>query len=295
MTRLVVVGRHGQLARSLQERAGGFPLLNVVLAGRPDLDLERADQLRSKVRALAPDILLNAAAYTAVDQAEQERARAWSCNADAPAILAKVASELDIPMIQISTDYVFAGADERAHREDDETRPTGVYGHSKLAGEKAVRAANPRSAIIRTAWVFSPFGRNFLKTMLALAQTRDEVAVVADQRGSPTNALDLADGLLTLASHWAAGATTGEGETYHLAGSGSGSWADVAEAIFASAARYGMKKARVQRITTTEYPTSAVRPRNSVLDCSKFVRDFGFVMPDWRSSIEAVAARCAAG
>lgn len=273
----------------------GFPGIDIVLTGRPELNLECPDQLEATVRGLAPDIVLNAAAYTAVDQAEEERERAWAGNAVAPGVLAEVTSDLDIPLIHISTDYVFAGGAGRAYSEQDETAPIGVYGQSKLAGENAVGTANPRATIVRTAWMFSPFGRNFVKTMLSLAQTREEVAVVSDQLGSPTNAMDLADGLLTMASRWADGTTTGQGQTYHLAGSGTGSWAEVAESVFAEARRLGRQGARVRPITMAEYPTKAIRPANSALDCSKFVRDFGFVMPDWRSSIGAVVARCAAG
>lgn len=293
--RLVVTGRHGQLARSLQERAAGFAGIDVVLAGRPELDFEFPGHLHAAVRNLAPDLLLNAAAYTAVDQAEDEPERAWAINAVAPGILAKVTAELDVPMIQISTDYVLAGGGMHAHLESDETAPIGVYGRSKLAGEHAVRLDNPRAAIVRTAWVFSPFGRNFVKTMLTLAQVQDEVAVVSDQHGSPTNALDLADGLLSLASSWATGDSTGQGETYHLAGSGVATWSEVAEAVFMEARQRGLPSAVVRPIATAEYWTKARRPTNSVLDSTKFSRDFGFFMPDWHRSIGAVVAHLAQG
>lgn len=291
--KLVVIGRHGQLARSLQERAAGFADIELVLSGRPEIDLESLDGLRSAIRVLSPDAVLNAAAYTAVDQAEDEPERAWACNADAPAVLAQVTAELGVPMIHISTDYVFAGDKPGAYRESDPTEPMGVYGQSKLAGEERVRSSNRDACIVRTSWLFSPFARNFVKTMLALAETRLEVAVVSDQVGSPTSALDLADGLLTMASLWASGGTTGQGETYHLAGSGAASWAEVAEAIFIEARRNGLHDANVRPITTAKYPTKAVRPRNSVLDSSKFTAQFGFVMPDWRTSIRDVVPRCA--
>ena len=197
--RIVVTGRHGQVAQSLLERA---PASNVEVhaAARPEIDLARPAEVERALIDLAPDIIVNAAAYTAVDRAESEPDLAWRINALGAEATARAAARLGIPIIQLSTDYVFSGSLDRAYREDDPTGPLGVYGDSKLKGERAVAAATGNHVILRTSWVYSPFGRNFARTMLELARQRATVSVVSDQWGTPTNALDLADGIIAIAA-----------------------------------------------------------------------------------------------
>lgn len=292
MTRIVVTGREGQLVRSLLERAQGRDV-ELIALGRPDVDLAVPGSARAAIVDLRPDIVINAAAYTNVDGAEDEPDRAMRVNADAAGEVAAAAHVAGAPVVQISTDYVFDGAASGPYREDAATGPIGVYGRTKLAGEERVRAANPRSVIVRTAWVYSPFGRNFVRTMMTLAQTRDTVGIVADQRGNPTSALDLADGLLELAARLARDDRTSLGQVYHLAGTGAASWFDLARHVFATCGALGLPSAEARAVTTADYPTKAVRPANSMLDCAKFARDVGFVMPEWRTSAAETVARIA--
>ena len=196
--RIAVTGATGQVATSLQERAG--PKLEVVALARPAFDLASRAAVLAGVEAARPDVIVNAAAYTAVDKAETEEAEAFRVNAEGAAHVAEAAERLGVPLLHLSTDYVFDGALDRPYREDDPTGPTGAYGRSKLAGEKAVAAACGNSVILRTAWVYSPFGANFVRTMLRLNETRDEVGVVADQRGNPTSAIDIAEALVAIAA-----------------------------------------------------------------------------------------------
>lgn len=290
--RILVTGREGQLVTSLAERASERADISLIAAGRPQLDLEARETIRAAVAAAAPDLIVNAAAYTAVDQAEDEPDRAFRINAEAAGELAAAAREAGAGFVQISTDYVFDGSGEGPYREDAQTRPLGVYGRTKLEGENRVREVHPGAMIVRTAWVYSPFGRNFVKTMLQLAETREQLKVVGDQRGSPSSALDLAEGLLALAGRWHADGA-GEGGTYHLAGSGETSWAGLAAFVFEEAARRRLPAATVEPIPSSDWPTRAERPRNSVLDSSAFARDFGYRAPDWRESVSAVVERLA--
>lgn len=289
--RVLVLGRQGQVARALVERAAGSAFYDLAAIGRPDIDLEVPGSVERAIRSASPDVVINAAAYTAVDQAEDEPDRAFRINAQAAGEAAAAAKSVDAAFVQISTDYVFDGRSESAYRENDPTHPLGVYGASKLAGEEEVRQANAEHLIVRTAWVYSPFGRNFVGTMLRLASGRDEVRVVADQFGSPTSALDLADALLHAVEKRRGGTADGCGRTYHVAGSGRCSWADLADQVFVNSAVYGGPRAVVRRIATCEFPTKAVRPVNSVLDSSKFEREFDFRMPRWEESVEAVVHR----
>jgi dTDP-4-dehydrorhamnose reductase len=286
--KLLVTGKEGQLALSLAERARLHPELELSFAGRPEFDLERADALAGHIRASRPDIVLNAAAYTAVDKAEDEPDRARRINAEAPGMLAAAAGEAGARFVQLSTDYVFDGSGSGPYREDAPTAPIGAYGRSKCEGEEAVRSAIADHVIVRTAWVYSPFGANFVRTMIRLAGDRDEVRVVADQRGNPTSALDIADALLALCQRWRTGDRVGLGSIYHLAGTGEASWAEFAEAVFAQCAANGLPSARVVPIATADYPTRAARPANSTLDSTRFAREIGFAMPQWRSSLAAV-------
>ena len=280
---ILVTGRDGQLAQSLAERGGD----RVRLVGRPDLDLAVAGSARAAILAAKPTIVVNAAAFTAVDLAETEEAAAQRINAEAAGEVAAAAAELGVPVIHISTDYVFDGQATAPIAETAATNPINAYGRTKLAGEIAVRAANPDHAILRTSWVISPFGKNFVRTMVDLGRSRDRLTVVGDQVGNPTSALDLADAILLIARRWASGDRTGMGETYHLVGNGVASWADLAAVVQAEAGT----GSTIVPITTAEWPTPAARPVYSVLDTAKFTRDFGHTLPDWRLSLSPIVAR----
>ncbi len=287
--RIAVTGSKGQVATSLLERAG--PKLEVVALGRPAFDLTDRAAVLAGLEAARPDVIVNAAAYTAVDKAEAEEAEAFRVNAEGAGHVAEAAERLGVPLIHLSTDYVFDGALDRPYREDDPTGPTGAYGRSKLAGEKAVAAACANSVILRTAWVYSPFGANFVRTMLRLNETRDEVGVVADQRGNPTSALDIADALVAIAARVKIDSSPSLRGIFHMTGSGEGTWADFAEAVFREAEARGRRSTRVKRIATADYPTPARRPANSRLDNEKLARVYGLSLPDWRRSVGAVCAR----
>ena len=288
--RVLVTGREGQLARSLAERGAGLPGLCVQALGRPELDLERPESIASAIAAAAPDVVVNAAAYTAVDQAEDEPEAAFRINAAAAGEVAAAARRAGAPVIQVSTDYVFDGSGAGPYDESAATNPLGAYGRSKLEGERRVAAENPDHLIVRTAWVYSPWGRNFLKTMLGAARQREALDVVADQRGSPTAAGDLADGILAAIGQWRERPGLGLGGVYHLAGTGEASWFEFAAAIFVEAGRLGLPTASVRPVETADWPTRAPRPANSVLDSSRFARDFGYRAPLWQSSVAVVVA-----
>ncbi|HEX6376786.1 MAG TPA: dTDP-4-dehydrorhamnose reductase [Allosphingosinicella sp.] len=293
--RILITGREGQLARSLLRRAALEPGLELRAVGRPELDLEHPESIERAIRAAAPDLVINAAAYTAVDRAEDEPERAYRFNAAAAGEVAAAARRQGARVIQLSTDYVFDGTGEGPYAETAPTRPLGVYGRSKLDGEQSVAEANPDHLILRTAWVYSPFGRNFVKTMLGLATEREELGIVDDQRGSPTSAADLADGILALVRAWRDRPALGLGTIYHLAGSGDASWFEFAAAIFHESAARGLPTARVKPIRSADWPTRAPRPANSVLDSSRFAADFGFRAPPWQRSTAAVVAALSAG
>jgi dTDP-4-dehydrorhamnose reductase len=288
--RIAVTGWTGQVVCAMLERV---PVgVEVIAIRRPELDLAVPRTVAPALRAARPDVIVNAAAYTAVDQAESEPDIAMRVNGEAAGEAARAAAALGIPVIQLSTDYVFAGALDRPYREDDATGPISAYGASKLAGEQAVAAATADHAILRTAWIYSPFGKNFVKTMLRLAETRDEVGVVADQAGCPTSALDIADAVFAVARN-----LTGRTDdaslrgVFHMSATGEAVWADVAEAIFAERERLGGKPVRVKRITTADYPTPARRPANSRLDCGKLALAHGVRLPEWQASLKPCVAR----
>ena len=287
---MLVTGRHGQLAQSLAERGGS----DVSLLGRPELDLAVSGSASAALRAARPDLIVNAAAFTAVDLAEADETLAARINADAAGEIAIAARDLGVPLIHISTDYVFDGTATVPLPETAQTAPINAYGRSKLAGEIAVRAATDDHLILRTSWLVSPFGGNFVRTMVDLGQQRDTLSVVADQYGNPTSALDLADAILAIAAQLQAGDRTGLGQIYHVAGTGIANWFDVAVAVQDELARLGRKSATVTPISTADWPTPARRPAYSALDCSKFARDFGVAMPDWRASLPPIVARLVA-
>lgn len=283
--RVLVAGRTGQLATALGDRLPRDGHAVVALEA-PALDLtDRASILRALEEA-APDIVVNAAAYTAVDKAEEQRDLAFAVNAIGPAMLAAASAARGLAFVHLSTDYVFDGEGGAPYGEEAEPRPTGVYGQSKLAGERAAMAANPRTAILRTAWVCGPHGANFVRTMLRLAGERDAVSVVADQHGAPTFAADLADAIATMLPRLAA-APAGDPAfgLFHLTGLPHTTWHGFAEAIFAGAAARGHKVPRLAAITTAEYPTPARRPPDGRLDCGRILRVHGIAAADWRRSL----------
>jgi dTDP-4-dehydrorhamnose reductase len=283
MIRIAVTGSKGQVATSLTERAG--LKAEVVALGRPVFDLTDRAAVLAGLDAARPDVVVNAAAYTAVDKAEAEEAVATRVNGEGAGHVAEAAARLCVPLLHLSTDYVFDGALDRPYREDDPTAPTGAYGRSKLVGEKLVAARCEDSVVLRTAWVYSPFGGNFVRTMLRLNETRDEVGVVADQRGNPTSALDIAGALIAIAARVKDDASPALRGVFHLTGSGDATWADFAEAVFREAAARGRRVTHVNRIATTDYPTPARRPANSRLDNGKLDRVYGLRLPEWRQSV----------
>lgn len=289
--RILVTGREGQLARSLAERASARGV-DLVLLGRPELDLAGpADLIIAAIEAARPHAIISAAAYTQVDKAESEPDLAFAVNEAGARAVARAAAELGVPLIHLSTDYVFDGSKADPYLEDDVPAPTGVYGSSKLAGEKAVLGEHDNCAVLRTAWVYSPFGANFVKTMLRLAGERDEVSVVDDQRGNPTSALDIADAVLSVADNLAARNDPELRGIFHMTASGEASWADFAQAVFDTSARAGGASAKVKRISTAAYPMPAKRPANSRLDCSKLEQVHGLRLPGWRESLQVVIER----
>lgn len=289
--RLIVIGREGQVARALAERVSSHGV-TAVLLGRPQLDLADPSGIEDLLAEAGGDLIVNAAAYTAVDQAESEPDLATAINGVGAGVLAGVAASLGVPIIHLSTDYVFDGTADRPYREDDEPCPLGVYGSSKLLGEQAVASEAPNHAILRTAWVYSPFGRNFVKTMLRLAREREEIAVVADQHGSPTSALDIADGIIAVSHNLLARPDeTDLRGLFHMTGSGFTTWADFASEIFRQSAHFGGPVARVRQIATEDFPTPARRPANSRLDCSKLAQIHGVALPVWQTSLKLCVRR----
>lgn len=286
--RIAVTGQYGQVAASLADRGTG---VEIVLLGRPALDLLDRERVLSSIRRARPDVIIGAAAYTAVDKAEAEPDLAMRINGDGAGFVAEAAASLGVPLLHLSTDYVFDGALDRPYSEDDSTGPTGAYGRSKLAGEVNVMAACANSVVLRTAWVYSPFGANFVRTMLRLGETRDALGVVADQRGNPTSALDIADALLAIARRLHADPSPALRGIVHMTGGGEATWADFADAIFDGAARRGRAPVQVDRITTADYPTPAKRPANSRLDNTKLRDAFGIALPDWPTALSACLDR----
>lgn len=285
---ILVIGKTGQLACCLSERSSAISTMRFTFLGRDDLNLEDTNRLADVVAAYAPDLVIIAAAYTAVDKAETDEATAHRINALAPGEIAKGAARVGAPIIHVSTDYVFDGAGRRSYREDDPVSPLGVYGATKLAGERAVEAANPKHVIARTAWVYSAFGGNFIKTMLRVGAGRDAITVVDDQLGNPTSAHDLARILLSIAGDLLAGPKQEYFGVFHVAGIGSASWCDFARFVFMRAASVWKRKPVVTAILTEQYPTPARRPANSRLDTSKLQAVYGIVPALWTDEAAAV-------
>jgi dTDP-4-dehydrorhamnose reductase len=281
---VLVIGASGQIAQALARGSRNHPFA-VLCAGRGLADISVPAQIEALFREQAPAVVINAAAYTAVDRAESDEASAFAVNDEGPRHLARLCREVDAPLVHLSTDYVFSGQGREPYKETDPTAPAGVYGASKAAGEEAVRSIWPRHLILRTAWIYSNDGHNFLKTMLRLGAERSELAVVNDQIGSPTWAQDVADAILRIVPRLLSRDDGIAWGTYHLTNEGEASWFDFASEIFRIARMAGGRSPSLRPIVTAEYPTPARRPAYSVLDTSKFRRTFGFGLPHWQVSL----------
>lgn len=290
--RLLIAGWQGQVARGLVEMAPGAPDVTACTVGRAALDICEAKTIERAMVNTRPDVVINSAAYTAVDKAEGDAANAYAMNRDGARALAEAAARAGVPIIHISTDYVFDGNKPDAYDEDDATHPVTVYGQSKLAGEEAVRAANPRHVIVRTAWVHSPGGNNFVRSMLQRAAAGDELRIVSDQTGNPTYAPHLCSVLLDIARQVKGRPETFPGwGVYHAAGTGVTTWQGLASEVMRISERLGGPSVAVTPITTADYPTPASRPANSALDCSKLARTFGLALPIWQDGARACVER----
>jgi dTDP-4-dehydrorhamnose reductase len=290
---VLVTGGSGQLAQALA--AAAPDLVRVV--GRPAFDFDRPETIARAFDVASPDLVINAAAYTAVDAAETDAEAAFRANRDGSAALAQLCRAADVPLIHISTDYVFDGTKGAPYVEGDPVSPQGVYGASKLAGEQAVLASGARAIVVRTSWVYSHTGRNFVRTMLAAARKTRSLRVVADQVGCPTTAIDLADALLAIAARLRGeGWQDRFGGVVHAAGTGWTSWHGLAVATFEEAARYGAPVPEVAAIRTEDWPTPARRPADSRLDCTRLGAIFGVALPPWQDGLRrTIAALAAAG
>ncbi|WP_342669621.1 dTDP-4-dehydrorhamnose reductase [Azospirillum thiophilum] len=284
--KILVLGSNGQLGFELM-RAGWAPGTDLVGLPYPEFDVTRPGDVEKAVATHAPDLLVNATAHTAVDKAESEVDLSFAINRDGPGAMAAACAARGIPFIHVSTDYVFDGTKDGIYSEDDPINPLGVYGASKAAGEEAVRAATPHHVILRTSWVYSAYGNNFVKTMLRFGKEREEMRVVADQHGSPTAAADLAAAIVQIAGTIERTGAAAWG-TYHLTGSGYTTWHEFAEHIFQRLEERTGKRPRLTAIGTADYPTPAHRPANSRLDCSRAGEMLGVSCPPWRESVDRV-------
>jgi dTDP-4-dehydrorhamnose reductase len=282
MTRILLLGAGGQLGQEIIARAPMFKT-DVVARSRAETDITDAGRVAAAIGEAVPNVVLNAAAYTKVDKAESEPEEAHRVNAVGAGLVAKACAAAGIPLIHVSTDYVFDGKKTSPYIESDRTAPLGVYGASKLAGEEAIRVDHRKHLILRTSWVYGIYGANFLKTMLRLAGERSELRVVADQRGSPTSTRDLADVVLQLSPRVQEDLPWG---TYHFSGQGETNWYQFADEIFKARERWVGVRPKVLPITTDEYPTAARRPLNSVLDNTLFGNTFGLQAKPWRDSVQ---------
>lgn len=286
--KILVTGTTGQVATALRYRCSNRVDVELITLGRPALELSQPNTVAETIAHHRPDIVVSAAAWTAVDLAEDEPALATCVNANGAGQVALGAAMVDAPVIHLSTDYVFDGSKMSAWVEDDPVNPLSVYGRSKLAGEQQVADNNFKHLILRTSWVYAPFGKNFVKTMLSLAQTRDTLTIVDDQYGCPTSAFDIADAILCVAEK-VSGPDSAQNSfwgVYHLAGTGTATWCDFAREIFRQSKELDLPTAHVSPVGTDAFPTKATRPRNSRLDCSKLEDVFGFRAPPWSASLQ---------
>ena len=289
--RILVTGMNGQVGREL--RAADWPAgAHLIAFDRDALDLGDKQTVAARVAEVAPDVVINAAAYTAVDRAEDEPETAYRVNRDGPAALAAACEDSGAALVHISTDYVFDGTKDGPWTPEDTVRPLGTYGASKAAGEDAVRASVERHVILRTAWVHAAHGHNFVRTMLKHGAQKDQLKVVGDQFGGPTAADDIAAALVGIADHIVQGKT--HWGTYHFCGAPRASWYDFAQAVFDRAEPVWGRRPEVARITSAEWPTPVTRPANSVLDCMRLKADYGIEQPDWRARLTAIVARLVA-
>jgi dTDP-4-dehydrorhamnose reductase len=294
--RLLIAGWQGQIARGLVEAAPACPDVRACAVGRAALDICEARSIERALSQIEPTVVINSAAYTAVDKAETDKERAFALNRDGARMLAEAAARRGIPIIHISTDYVFDGSKGSPYAEDDTPAPATVFGRSKLEGEAAVSAANPKHVILRTAWIYSPSGRNFVKSMLEQAAGRDRVRVVDDQRGSPTYAPHLVAAILDVARQLSGRkGADGPWGIYNAAGSGTTTWRGFAEEVFRRSVAFGGPSAEVEPIRSADYPTPAQRPANSQLDCAKLERTFGLRLPAWQEGVAECVERLVRG
>ncbi|MBC07279.1 dTDP-4-dehydrorhamnose reductase [Thalassospira sp.] len=292
MPKILVFGKTGQLASCLAMCGDEFPNAELVFVGRDECDLEDARQIEPVINRVQPDIVINAAAYTAVDLAEEQRDIAFKVNRDAVRAMAEASAKRSVPLIHVSTDYVFDGQASKPYSEQDPVSPLGVYGESKYAGEVAVREANEKHLIIRTSWVFSPFGKNFVKTMLNLMAGRDEIRVVNDQTGCPTSADDLARAILKLCE-MAVATDFKKFGTYHLSSDQPQTWFEFAKRIQKVASQvwgadWKGTNCRITPVPSSEYPTVAERPKYSVMSSQRFIDAFAIQLPTVEESLSAV-------
>lgn len=279
---ILIIGRNGQVGRELQISLASMGTLHV--PGRDEFDLTRPEQMREYIQALRPDLIINAAAHTGVDLAEKEEELAYALNATAPAVMAEQAIRLGVPFVHYSTDYVFDGSNTGPYIEKDVANPLNVYGKTKLAGELAIRALGGQHLILRTSWVYSTHGRNFLLTMQRLLQEKSELRIVADEIGAPTWAGTIAQATATLMQHWRDG-HPGPWGTYHLSGIGETSWFGFAEEICRRLQGEGKTCATLVPIPSADYPTPAERPLNSRLDCSRLQARWDIKLPQWQTAL----------
>ncbi len=286
--KILLTGVNGQVGHALQAVFLKDHALSATVVGldRNQLDLTDAGAIRSAVQTIQPDLIINPAAYTAVDKAESEPDLTYAVNAIAPQVLAEEAAKTGARLIHFSTEYVYAGTKTGVYVEDDVTQPLSVYGKSKLAGEEAIRSVGLQHLIFRTSWVYGAYGKNFMKTILRLAAERDELRIVADQLGAPTSSLSIAHAVLAVIAGW-----QNQTGTYHMVNAGQTSWHGFAKAIVEEYIRLKLvpplkvNLQNIHAITTQEYPTPAVRPANSCLDCNRLARDFSVTLPDWREAL----------
>jgi dTDP-4-dehydrorhamnose reductase len=292
---ILITGGTGQLGVALAEAAAALGLV-LDRVDRPAFDFDRPGSIAQVFAASAPALVVNTAAYTAVDAAEDDADAAFRANHDGPAELARLCEAAGIPLIHISTDYVFDGLKGAPYVETDATSPQGVYGASKLAGEAAVLSGCSRAVVVRTSWLYSPTGKNFVRTMLAAGQRNGELRVVADQTGCPTSAPDLARAILAMAARLMGGGWEDRwAGVYHAAGTGGTSWHEVATATFEEAARHGQAMPTLVPIATAEWPTRAKRPPDSRLDCGRLAAVFGLRLPPWRDGLARTVGAIFAG
>ena len=288
MHRILVTGKGGQLATGLAESLLGQDF-EAMLVGQPDFEFDKPETVMAAFAALRPEAVVNCAAWTAVDAAEDDESGAFRANALGPALVAQLCAQATIPLIQISTDYVYDGLKGSPYIESDLPNPLSAYGRTKLAGEWAALAANPMTSVLRTAWVFSPVGKNFVRTMLAAGATRPELRVVADQNGHPTAAPDLADAITAILMRVRQGGWQPSYRgVFHATASDATNWHCFAEAIFAGAAPYGGTQPRILPIATHEYPVKAIRPADGRMDGGKLAQTFGVTLPSWQKGLERV-------